>query len=181
MASLHRRRLARAVSSLAARDTSALGLDPALAARAARAARRDADTAFTAAVAAAGGSPGRNGHRDLAGALDAAQTALNAATAQSHPGLHARAHALAAVAITPAAKHKARARLAAILAMPRMPTLHLPSLTGIWGAIYQRRGRMLDQHAKAVGAAWDACVAELDTAGLVREYRKTLKAEGLDA
>ena len=41
------------------------------------------------------------------------------------------------------------------------PTLHLPTLTGIWGDIYARREKLLTKHARAVAAAWDACIAEL--------------------
>lgn len=171
MRPLHRRRLARAAASLAARDAAILGLDPALASRAVRVASRDADATFTAAVNAAHGRR----HRDGRGALGAAQAVLDAAAASAQPrDPAARAHLLAAAAITPAAKHQARAHLARLLAAGRMPTLHLGRLTGIWAAVYRRRDSLLARHAKTVAAAWDACIAELDTRDLVREYRRPL-------
>jgi hypothetical protein len=119
----------------------------------------------------------------------AAQAAMNA-VADCHLGAGPRGRASvrhaslrAAAAITPEAKIRARVKLARAVAaaQPRMPTFLLGTLKGAWAAVYRRREALLARHAEAVARAWDACVAELDTRDLVREYRRALDAEGLDA
>jgi hypothetical protein len=54
----------------------------------------------------------------------------------------------------------------------RKATLDLRNLTGIWAKIYARRERLLRKHLKAVRAAWDVCVAELDPRDMVRGFRE---------
>ena len=55
---------------------------------------------------------------------------------------------------------------------PKSPRLDLGNLTGIWADIYARREKLLRKHARAVSAAWDACVAELGSPRqMVRQFR----------
>lgn len=145
MRTLARRRLARTAVALAGTQ-----------------ARRDATAALDAVLTAAKDGP------------EAAQAAMNAVADRHLPaGRPGVRHATlrAAAAITPEAKLRARTRLARALA-GRMPTLHFGRLTGIWASVYRRRHALTDRHARVVAAAWDACVAELDTRELVRDYRR---------
>lgn len=145
---LARRRLARIATALAGPQ-----------------ARKDATAALDAVLTAAKDGP------------VAAQAAMNA-VADRHlpPGRPSVRHATlrAAAAITPEAKLRARTRLARAIA-GRMPTLHFGRLAGIWASVYRRRHVLTDRHAKAVAEAWDACVAELGTRDLVRDYRRRLR------
>jgi hypothetical protein len=47
----------------------------------------------------------------------------------------------------------------------------LGSLTGIWQTIYDRRARLQARHERAVAAAWNACLKDLDPRELVRRFR----------
>jgi hypothetical protein len=51
-------------------------------------------------------------------------------------------------------------------------TMHLGHLTGIWQTIYDRRARLQARHERAVAAAWNACLKDLDPAELVRRFRR---------
>ena len=62
-------------------------------------------------------------------------------------------------------------------------TLILGSLTGTWKTVYDRRERLLRKHLKAVLAAWNACLADLDPRDVVRQFRQVmdLTAEAVTA
>ena len=53
-------------------------------------------------------------------------------------------------------------------------TLDLGHLTGTWKTVYGRRERLLRKHLKAVLAAWDACIAELDPRIVARRFRSVM-------
>jgi hypothetical protein len=61
-------------------------------------------------------------------------------------------------------------------------SLILGSLQGTWKTVYDRRERLLRKHLKAVLAAWNACLADLDTSVLVRQFRAVMDhtAEAVD-
>jgi len=61
-------------------------------------------------------------------------------------------------------------------------TLDLGHLTGTWKTVYSRREKLLARHLKAVLAAWDACMADLDPRVLVRRFRAVMDhtAEAVD-
>jgi hypothetical protein len=50
--------------------------------------------------------------------------------------------------------------------------LILGSLEGIWATIYQRRARLQRKHERAIRAAWDACIKDLDPADVARWFRR---------
>src|SRR5581483_2874436 len=53
-------------------------------------------------------------------------------------------------------------------------TLDLGHLTGTWKTVYSRRDKLLAKHLKAVLAAWDACMAELEPRVLARRFRAAM-------
>jgi hypothetical protein len=53
-------------------------------------------------------------------------------------------------------------------------TLELGHLTGVWRTVYDRRERLLRKHLKAVTAAWNACLADLDPRDMVRQFRQVM-------
>jgi hypothetical protein len=157
-ATLARRRLARTVAVLASQHAGP---------QAVRAARKDADTALTAVLNA--GSPA------------AAQAVMNGIADRqltARPASVRHASLRAAAAITPEAKIRARTKLSRALAAagPRMPTIHLGRLEGVWAVVYGRRERLLRRHRKAVAEAWDAATADLKPRSAVRAFRKAAAA-----
>jgi hypothetical protein len=53
-------------------------------------------------------------------------------------------------------------------------TLQLGHLTGVWQTVYDRRERLLRKNLRAVTAAWDACIADLDPRDVVKRFRSAI-------
>lgn len=53
-------------------------------------------------------------------------------------------------------------------------TLQLGHLSGVWQTVYDRREKLLRKHVKAVTAAWNACMADLEPRDVVRRFRRDI-------